>query len=191
MKINRKQETEVELDITAFMNLMIVLVPVLLMSMVFKQITILELNIPDLSGGVSNSPNAKKQLEVVIRESGFEVYYPSGRLIKKIPVLDKSTNVAVEVAVEVTGGAGVQSLSVQDYKMLSETLQEVKRQLGKKSKDKRDVLLLLDGDVSYQTLVSTMDTVRSFKTVVAANLVEAELFPEISLGDAPKQKKGA
>ena len=30
-----------------------------------------------------------------------------------------------------------------------------------------------------------MDTVRSFKAVVAASLVDAELFPLISLGDAP------
>jgi hypothetical protein len=30
-----------------------------------------------------------------------------------------------------------------------------------------------------------MDTVRSYDAVVAGSLVEAELFPEISLGDAP------
>jgi len=38
-------------------------------------------------------------------------------------------------------------------------------------------------DVDYQTLVTTMDTVKSYKTVVAANLVEVELFPEVSLAD--------
>jgi hypothetical protein len=28
-----------------------------------------------------------------------------------------------------------------------------------------------------------MDTIKSYKTVLAASLVEVELFPEISLGD--------
>jgi hypothetical protein len=31
-----------------------------------------------------------------------------------------------------------------------------------------------------------MDTVRSFKAVVAASVVDAALFPEISFGDAPE-----
>ncbi|HBF48288.1 MAG TPA: biopolymer transporter ExbD, partial [Shewanella frigidimarina] len=51
--------------------------------------------------------------------------------------------------------------------------------------EKNDIVLLLDPAVDYQTIVSAMDTVRSFKAVVAANLVDAELFPMISLGDAP------
>ena len=39
--------------------------------------------------------------------------------------------------------------------------------------------------LNYQTLVATMDTVRSFEAVVAASVVRAELFPDIALGDAP------
>jgi hypothetical protein len=31
-----------------------------------------------------------------------------------------------------------------------------------------------------------MDTARSFKAVVAASVVDAALFPQISLGDAPQ-----
>jgi hypothetical protein len=30
-----------------------------------------------------------------------------------------------------------------------------------------------------------MDTVRSYRAVVATSVVNAELFPEVSLGDAP------
>ena len=30
-----------------------------------------------------------------------------------------------------------------------------------------------------------MDAVRSYRTVVATSVVNAELFPEVSLGDAP------
>jgi len=33
--------------------------------------------------------------------------------------------------------------------------------------------------------VTVMDTVRSYKAVVAGSVVNAELFPEISIADAP------
>ena len=45
---HRRLVQPVELDITAFMNLMIVLVPVLLLSMVFTQNAVLELNFPSI-----------------------------------------------------------------------------------------------------------------------------------------------
>ena len=52
MFVKRRELDEGDLDITPFMNLMIVLVPVLLISMVFSHITILQLNLPDLTGSV-------------------------------------------------------------------------------------------------------------------------------------------
>jgi hypothetical protein len=77
--------------------------------------------------------------------------------------------------------------------MLSLVLQEVKKQLN----EKNDILLLSEPDVNYQELVSTMETVKSYKTTVAASLVEIELFPEISLDNyaqrdlvSAKGKKG-
>lgn len=166
MYTKRRVLEEADLDITPFMNLMIVLVPVLLVSMVFSHITILQLNLPDLTGSVTPSEERNRQLEVVLRKSGFEVYYPSGVLIKTIE------------ARETEDGGEL------DYETLSLVLQEIKKQL----KDKSDVLLLSEADVSYQSLVSTMDTVRAFRTVVATSAVEVELFPEISLGDAPPKR---
>ncbi len=71
----RRELEEADIDITAFMNLMIVLVPVLLMSMVFNHIAILELNLPDLTGAQTASAEKNRQLEVVLRESAIEVYY--------------------------------------------------------------------------------------------------------------------
>ncbi|HED18649.1 MAG TPA: biopolymer transporter ExbD, partial [Gammaproteobacteria bacterium] len=42
----RRSSCPPELDITAFMNLMVILVPFLLISAVFSRITILELDLP-------------------------------------------------------------------------------------------------------------------------------------------------
>ena len=48
MKKNRRRKyTEAELDITAFMILMIVLVPVLLLGLVFSQVTAIDVNLPE------------------------------------------------------------------------------------------------------------------------------------------------
>jgi biopolymer transport protein ExbD len=169
MYLKRRELQEGDLDITPFMNLMIVLVPVLLMSMVFSQITILQLNLPDLTGSVTQSAEKNRQLEVVLRKSGLEVYYPSGVLIKTI------------VPLETENGQKL------DYETLSLVLREVKKTVS----DKSDILLLSEADVSYQSLVSTMDTVRGYRTVVATSAVEVELFPEISLGDAPPVRGGS
>jgi biopolymer transport protein ExbD len=163
MFAKRRDQDEADLDITPFMNLMIVLVPVLLMSMVFSQITVLELNLPDLTGAVVQSAEKNRQLEVVLRKDSVEVYFPSGVLIKEITAKDTEDGKKL------------------DYGTLSLVLQEVKKQV----KDKTDVLVLSEPAVSYQALVSAMDTVRGFRTVVATTAVEVELFPEISLGDAP------
>jgi biopolymer transport protein ExbD len=136
------------------------------MSMVFSQITILRLNLPDLTGSVTQSAEKNRQLEVVLRKESLEVYFPSGVLIKTIEPRDTEEG------------------KKMDYETLSLVLREIKKQF----KDKSDVLLLSEADVSYQSLVSTMDTVRGFRTVVATSAVEVELFPEISLGDAPPKR---
>jgi hypothetical protein len=101
---------------------------------------------------------------VIIRTDRFEVNYPAGIKLKWIEKTPEGE---------------------YDFKLLSDVLQETKRLLQDKGIEKKDVYLLSERDTEYQTLVSTMDTVRSYKAVLAASMVNAELFPEIALGDAP------
>jgi len=98
----------------------------------------------------------------MVRKSGMEVYFPSGNLVKKVPLKEDGQH---------------------DFNLLSQVLRAVKDKVS----DKRDALIMSASDVDYQTLINTMDTVKSYQTVVAASLVEVELFPEISLGDANKK----
>ena len=144
---------------------MIVLVPVLLLSMTFTQITVLDVKLPELTGGPAVSQTEQSQLEIRIAEDGFKVFYPENVLVKEIPLEETEEG------------------NAYDYVQLSQVMQEVKRQLP----EKRDVLVLSDPNVDYQNLVFTMDAVKSYKTVVATSVVEIELFPEISLGDAIKK----
>lgn len=153
---------EAELDITSFMNLMIVLVPVLLLSITFTQITVHEIKLPDLTGGLAASDEAQSQLEVVVGPEGFAVYYPSKRsLIKQLPLIDTGYGLAY------------------DFETLSSVLQEVKSQIP----ERRDILVLADRNLEYQNLIGTMDAIKSYRTVLAASVVEVELFPIVSLGD--------
>lgn len=169
MRRVRKPKLEADLDITSFMNLMIILVPVLLMNMVFSHITILDIKLPDLAvpDQSQSSEDEPKQLEVVIRKDYLDVNFPAGIRLKRINNTE----------------AGDLDLS-----LLSDVLQETKRQLAEQGIEKEDILLLSEPDTDYQTLVSVMDTVRSFDAVVVASVVEAALFPVISLGDAPVQE---
>ncbi len=165
MRIKRRIKEDPDLDITSFMNLMIILVPVLLMSMVLSRTTVLDLKLPDTAdSSIPPVEEPPQQLELIIRADKFEVNYPAGIKLKW-----------VEKTAE----------GQYDFKMLATVLQETKRLLEDKGIEKKDIYILSEKDTDYQTLVSTMDTVRSFKAVVAASVVDAELFPEISLGDAP------
>jgi len=45
--------------------------------------------------------------------------------------------------------------------------------------------LLLEADTPYDTLVQVMDKVRVLEVMEGTRIVQAELFPDISIGDAP------
>ena len=162
-KRRNKNKQAAELDITSFMNLMIVLVPVLLMMMVFSRITVVELQLPQLSDGLSDAEIENQQLEVLVHGQGVSVFYPKGYLIKELPMLEED----------------------YDYENLQYTLRQIKQTLINKNIDKKEATLLLADDVPYQVIVALMDATRSYPDVVAASVVDAELFPDISLADAP------
>lgn len=159
---HRRMTGSPELDITAFMNLMIVLVPVLLLGMVFTQVRTIDLNFPGMASG--ETPDAESlNLVVTLIPSGIEVADSERGLIRALPLKEGE----------------------QDFASLRTLLRDIKARIPEKT----DVILEVGPDIDYQTLVTTMDTVRSYPAVVAANVVQGELFPDISLMDAPENRK--
>jgi biopolymer transport protein ExbD len=154
-----KHREAADLDVTPFMNLMIVLVPVLLLSMVFTHTTVIDLNFPAGDAAAGERDPDSVHLEVTVRANGLEVADGRGGVIKRLPRID----------------------GAYDFAALSAVMQEVKRRVPEKD----DVMVLLEEAIDYQTLVSVMDTVRSYPAVQYMEVVQAELFPVISLGDAP------
>lgn len=159
---HRRLSTSPELDITAFLNLMIVLVPVLLLGMVFSQVRMIELNFPGMEAGQTPEPEELRLVVTLIPE-GIEIADSSRGLIRVLPVDQQGQNF--------------------------EGLRAVLRQIKNRMPDKTDVVLEVGPDIDYQTLVTAMDTVRSYPAVVAASVVEGELFPDVSLMDAPEGRQ--
>ena len=152
-----QREIQAEIDFTPFMNLMIALTPVLLMSIVFAHTTVIDLDFPASGGGVEDVQDL--HLEIIVRADALVVADGTGGVIKSLPA---------------TGGH-------HDFEQLALVMQEMKKRVP----DKREVTILLEPGTDYQTLVSVMDRVRSHHRMMVTKFVEAELFPMISLGDAP------
>lgn len=161
-RVRRKKE-DAELDVTSFMNLMIVLVPVLLLNMVFAQTVVLEIKLPAASTAAIQNPKKNEDLELIIRKDHMKVLFPAGVLIAQLPLKDGK----------------------QDFKGLSEFLKNLKITFASNDFKKTNINILSEAEVSYQTIVNAMDTVRAVEVVENFDVREKELFPDISLGDAP------
>ncbi len=165
-RFNRRRHQEpADINITAFMNLMVILVPFLLITAVFSRITVLELALPATAESDQPVLQPRFDLEIIVRSKTIEVGDRNGGLIKSFPRTE-------------TG---------YDYEQLTQLLQQVKARFP----EKLDATLLLEADIPYDTLVQVMDRVRVAPVVVAGSLQSAELFPEISIGDAPDSMRMA
>jgi biopolymer transport protein ExbD len=158
MRIRRLHKRPAQLEITAFLNLIVVLVPFLLSTAVFSRLAVLELTLPAQSSGVENL-KGDLQLEVVIRPDALEVGDRIGGLIQRI----------------------ANTPSGYDYPALSLLMEQIKARFP----DKTDATVLAEANTPYDVLVQVMDAVRVGHMVQGATLVRGELFPDISIGDAP------
>jgi biopolymer transport protein ExbD len=161
----RRNRETAELNITVFMNLMVILVPFLLITAVFSRVAILELNLPGASDETVAPEEQTFQLEITVRETGIEVG-------------DRNVG-ALGVYPNAAGG--------YDFEALSTKLAEIKKSYPAKT----DASILLEADIPYDTLVQVMDRVRVSETVLGDAIVRTDLFPDISIGDAPVRDGGA
>jgi biopolymer transport protein ExbD len=156
----RHNHDTAELNITAFMNLMVILVPFLLITAVFSRLAILELNLPGSSTEPVDPQEQTFQLEVIVRSDKIEVGDRNQGLLGIYPNSEEGD---------------------YDYDGLSEKLSQLKRRYPQKT----DASILLEQDIEYNTLVQVMDRVRVEEVVEEDSVVRNDLFPDISIGDAP------
>ncbi len=179
----RRVSEPTELDVTTFLNLMVVLVPFLLITAVFSRITVVELDMPTSSGGPSNAEPSFR-VEVIVREAGIEI--GNGKAV--IAALPKAAD-------------------EYDLDKLADYMFELKQEYP----DVTQASVLLEPTIPYDYLIQVMDIVRSAELnsppaedgaleepadpqADAGELLLAQestrptrlaLFPEISVGEAP------
>jgi len=155
---NTKSKEPPELDITTFLNLMVVLVPFLLITAVFSRITIMELDIPAGAAGSLDKP--KVTIEVIVRQDRLELGNGQG-VIARLPNVDGK----------------------HDIVKLSDYLQKIKGNYP----DKTDATILIEENIEYNQMVRVMDAVRNaeLKQEGSEEVQKVALFPDMSLGEAP------
>ena len=150
---------EMELNITTFLNLMVVLVPFLLITAVFSRMAVIELNLPSSTSGPPSELGFRP--EVIVRELGLEI--TNGReIIAAIPKVDGEYDLAML-------GTYMQSLK-EDYSHVD------------------SASVLVEPQVPYDYLIQVMDVVRSVDIPDEAaenGFVRVALFPAIAVGEAP------
>jgi biopolymer transport protein ExbD len=161
MHVRRLHKRPAQLEVTAFINLIVVLVPFLLSTAVFTRLAVLDLTLPAQSSGLKVED---LHLEIVVREDALEVGDRIGGLIMRIARTDKG----------------------YDYRTLSDLMQQLKSRFP----DKTDATVLAEPDTPYDVLVQVMDAVRQGRVAQGASVVDAEFFPDISVGDAPIRAGG-
>ena len=155
---SRRNVDTAELNITAFMNLMVILVPFLLITAVFSRLAILELNLPGSSTEPANPQELVFQLEVIVREGRIEV---GDRNIGALGIYPNTAD-------------------GYDYEALSTKLSEIKQSYPEKT----EAAILLESNIAYDTLVQVMDRVRIREKIEGQRILRSDLFPDISIGDA-------
>ncbi len=156
----RRTKDAHELDVTTFLNLMVVLVPFLLITAVFSRLTIVELNLPSSTGSPA-SEEVGFRPEVIVREALIEITNGTS-VIATIPKVEDE----------------------YDLKTLSDFMMELKREYP----DQEAASVLMEKHIPYDYLIRVMDTVRSVEIEVAEGTEEYQLFAlftQISVGDAP------
>ena len=158
-KLARHKRKPAELLLVPMIDIFTVLVTFLLMTAVFSRTTILELNLP-VQQAEFREPPPGLQLEVMVRKNLIQVADRNSGPLATLPnTADNS----------------------YDYDGLTAYLKRVKDRFP----EKIDAAILLEKDTPYDILVQVMDRVRTFEHKDGARTIQAELFPDISIGDAP------
>ncbi|HEX6592364.1 MAG TPA: biopolymer transporter ExbD [Moraxellaceae bacterium] len=165
MRRRKPREMEADLDMTTFINLMVVLLAFLLVTSAFTELSMLQVNLPSGGSGAGAADTRKPLvLEVSIYKDQLIVSDRQSGPLKIIPATEKG----------------------QDYKALNEFLTNIKSSYPAIT----EITLLLEPTTDYDTLIHTMDTVRYKPRMVNGTWIKSELFPDIGIGDAPEHPGG-
>lgn len=147
-----------DINIVPMLDIFTILLFFLIFTAVFSRTHIVELNLPAQSSEPLQIPEGLV-LEVVVRKDGLVVQDKNSGPLQQFP----------------------NTAQGYDFDALSAFLSRVKVRFP----EMKAATVLLEQDIPYDTIVSAMDAVRSFEGTLDGKPARGELFPQISLGDAP------
>ncbi|WP_426416655.1 ExbD/TolR family protein [Aestuariirhabdus sp. LZHN29] len=159
----RRQHGEPEINITAFLNLMVVLIPFLLLSAAFNQLTAFDLFLPTDSSTQAPQTNEveKPELAILLRKTKLVLNVHPRGVMADLPHGEND-------ALDITG--------------LQQQLHALKSQYPQITQ----ITLLSEPDTRYETIIEVMDAVRAMSIEESGARYQIELFPDVALGDAPE-----
>ena len=152
-------------DVTAFLSLMVILVPFLLVTAVFSRTTILEIQ-PASGEGDRLPAQDPLQLQVIVRQAVIEVSYLDQRDQQQKKQLDRS---------------------VEDKALAS--LATLAGELKARHPQSLEATVLVEPQISYDVLVQVLDVLRVKLQRAGDDVEQMELFPLIALGPVPAAKQ--
>jgi len=145
-------------DVTAFLSLMVILIPFLLMTAVFSRTAIVEIQ-PTIAAGEQSVTPDPLQLRVTVRQAVIEVRH-----------LDQSGQLQTSRI----------NRSVDDEALV--TLATQVRDIKTRFPESLEAIVLLEPQISYDLLVQVLDVLRVSFQPNGEGTESTELFPLIALG---------
>jgi biopolymer transport protein ExbD len=156
----RTQPDSADIDVTAFLSLMVILVPFLLMTAVFTRITVLEVQPPPGQVEPAMSPDPL-QLQVIMRKTGIEVHY--------------------------RGQANPERIEWSEDTGTLRALAALASDLKTRHPESLTATVLVEPQIPYDQLVQVLDVLRVEPRRNDNGVTRAERFPLISLGPVPSE----
>jgi biopolymer transport protein ExbD len=150
---------EPPINLVPMIDILTVLVLYLLVGTIFKQFSILQLNLPAPSTAVPTDQKPPLALTLTLRKERLEISDRNGT-VRVLP-----------------NAAGAYDLA---------TLGNVLAQVKRAEPGEDSVTLLLEPEIAYDALVSVMDAARVFPEGTEELRRGIPLFPNIAIGDAPQ-----
>ena len=158
-RIELATKGELPINLVPMIDILTVLVLYLLVATVYRHFSILQLNLPSTAPVTEITETPPLQLTVTIRQNALE-------LSDRLGALSRMDN---------AGGA-------YNVAGLTQMLLEIKQ----RAPEETEINLLVEPDIPYETLVQIIDAVRLWPGGVAGAAGTNDLFPTISIGDAPE-----
>jgi biopolymer transport protein ExbD len=157
-KLMRRQRRPSELQLVSMIDIFTVLVTFLLMTAIFSRTVVLDLRLPSNNTSFPELPKGLN-LEVIVHDDSLVIADRGSGPLHTLPNTAKG----------------------YDLDGLTEYLKFVKSRYP----DKTEATILLEPQTPYDTLVQVMDRTRIVEVNAGLSTVQAELFPLVSIGDAP------